>query len=250
MGGGRDERAALLARLDGVDGWLYDDEAWRLREAARLAVPDVRSPVVVEIGSFVGRSAICIADGLTARGGGRLYCIDPFDHVDGQLETFERNIAAAGATHLVTPLRAFSHDAVTQVPSAGPVVLLYIDGSHACDDVLIDIADWVPRVERAGIVVFNDPFWRSVAHAIRDGVRGTGLRRPRWVDNCLYFDHDPDRSASKLEYARLRVFLGLGHRWLGLHERLVASARVPQRAKELQLKVVRRLFGLILPKER
>jgi hypothetical protein len=51
-----DERASLLAALDGVEGWLGTREAWALRKAV-ATVPGSGGVRVVEIGSWKGRSA-------------------------------------------------------------------------------------------------------------------------------------------------------------------------------------------------
>lgn len=252
-GGGHDERDALLLKLDGVGGWLADEEAWQLREAARTAVGDAPSAVVVEIGAFVGRSTICLAAGLAARGGGRVYSIDPFDLVDGQYETFAANVDRSALGHLVEPVHALSHDAMALVPSDARLAVLYVDGSHEYDDVKQDVTDWVPRVHSGGVVVFNDPFLRPVSHALRDAAATptSGLRRPRWVQNCLFFDHRPHAPWTRrdaVDRVRLRCFLALGHRWARARNRITASASAPTWAKRLPVRVGHVLFGLLVPR--
>lgn len=240
----------LLARLEGVDGWLFDREAWQLREAARTAALDAHPVIAAEIGAYVGRSTICLVGGLQARGGGHLYSIDTFNLVDDQQAKFCGNLARAGIESMVTPVHARSHDAVESVPDDVRFVVLYIDGSHEYEDVKLDVADWVPRVHPGGTVIFNDPFWRTVAHAIRDTATSSGLRNPRWVENCLFFDYEPDVSPDAVSHARLRVFLAGAHRWLRLHEAIVRQTWVPQFVKEGQLRLAHLLFGLVLPVQR
>jgi len=66
----------ILPYLD-IDGWMSMSEATTLYELTR-ALP-ASSPVVVEIGSWLGKSSLILAKGILAREGSVLYCIDPFD---------------------------------------------------------------------------------------------------------------------------------------------------------------------------
>lgn len=58
---------------ENIDGWLTSDEAWGLFETAQKLKPNA---VVLEIGSWKGKSTWCIASGLKS---GTINCIDPFN---------------------------------------------------------------------------------------------------------------------------------------------------------------------------
>src|SRR5437879_1474439 len=70
-----DERAELQSLLEGVEGWLYFEEAWALYEAVRNLPVDAAT--VVEIGSRKGRSTIALAAAVKKRGSGKVFAIDP-----------------------------------------------------------------------------------------------------------------------------------------------------------------------------
>jgi len=59
-----------------VPGWTRHGEATTLAHES-YALPD--GAVVVEIGSFLGCSAVLLAGARKLRGSGKVHCIDPFD---------------------------------------------------------------------------------------------------------------------------------------------------------------------------
>jgi MMP 1-O-methyltransferase len=61
---------------DTIPGWITGTAARALAEASHDLPPGA---VIVEIGSFFGRSAILLAGARQLRGSGRLHCVDPFD---------------------------------------------------------------------------------------------------------------------------------------------------------------------------
>jgi predicted O-methyltransferase YrrM len=140
----------LRRHLAGVEGWLSDEEAGMLYELARRATG---RGVVVEIGSFKGRSTISL--GLGSRAGASLpiYAIDP--HRGPSYDAFLANIARAGIDDLVTQVRQPSQQALEAI-GEHPIELLFIDGSHKYEMVLQDFALFVPRVVEGGWVVMHD----------------------------------------------------------------------------------------------
>ena len=130
--------------LTGVEGWLYIEEAVELYETVR-SHPAADPVLVVEIGSWKGRSTIALAQAVRDRGHplGRVVAIDPHtgsrEHHErfGAVDTFDeflRNIDRAGLTDLVEPMRTTSLDASGQLVGSS-VDVLFIDGSHEYEDV-------------------------------------------------------------------------------------------------------------------
>ena len=162
--GERDFDAALAA-VTGVDGWLSDDQARRLWEAAVL----VRSPGrIVEIGSFRGRSTIVLR--LAARPGVEVVAIDPHGGADrgpqeippdalrGEEDNrpFRANLAAAGVIDGVAHVRRMSHDAHPEVED--PIDVLYVDGAHRYGPARADIEHWGERVRPGGTMLVHDSY--------------------------------------------------------------------------------------------
>lgn len=248
-----DMKATLRNALEDVGGWLDFTEAWVLHETARHACESIQSPLLVEIGSYHGRSAIAFALGLKAGGRGRLFAIDPWQFEPGQFELFEHNIERAGIRDLVEPVREFSHDARGRF-STDSVDILFIDGDHTYDAVVQDITEWKTTLTDGAVIAFNDAVWlNDVRRAVIDTVAHShsGFRNPRWIFNTLLFDYKPAAPWSApdtIRLVRLRSFLALGWRWTKLHGRLERSTRFKTGAKQLHFKFMLATLSLVLPK--
>ena len=194
MGDSRFDAAAL----DGIEGWLSEDQARRLWEAARALQPPAR---IVEIGSFRGRSTIVLAQ--AAPEGVEMIAIDPHAGTDRgpqEIETsavtgesdherFLANLERAGVRERVRHVRSFSQDALAEVD--GEVDLLYVDGAHRYRPARDDILRWGARVRPGGTMLIHDSF-SSI------GVTAAILRHLVWSRDFDYVD----RTASLAEYRR------------------------------------------------
>lgn len=151
--------------VDGVDGWLTDDQVERLHRAASAVRPGAR---IVEIGSFRGRSTIVLAS--SAPPDAAIVAIDPHagndrgpqeiegfeDEAAVDNELFEANLRAAGIRDRVVHHRSFS-DAAHELVD-GPIDLLFIDGAHRFAPARADIRDWGARVSPDGRMLVHDAF--------------------------------------------------------------------------------------------
>jgi hypothetical protein len=189
-------KAELLAALAPVEGWLSGDEAWALYEMARDAPGP--APVVVEIGSWMGRSTIALALALAERGAGTVVAVDP--HAGGYLRTdhghdswpaFQANVAAAGVAPYVRPIVARSIDARPQVE--GPIDGLFVDGLHRYETAIVDIDTWSDLLRPGATVAFHDVgVFRGYTTAIFERVLAPGpFRRPRMADTTLLVTYRP-----------------------------------------------------------
>lgn len=135
-----------------VPGWLTDEEGEALYELARACTG---KGVIVEIGSWKGKSTICL--GVGSRGGSSvpIYAVDP--HADYRFGDFKANVDRAGIADLVQPIASLSQPAADDFHE--PIELLFVDGSHEYDLVLEDFEKWVPKVVPGGWVAFHDTTW-------------------------------------------------------------------------------------------
>ncbi len=153
------------AAISGIEGWLRVEQARRLWELAAAVPPH---GVVVEIGSFQGKSTVALARGAPETA--TVYAIDPHagndrgpgqwhgDPADGQADhvAFLANLADAAVSDRVVYLRARSEDAHPQV--AGPVDLLYVDGAHGYGPARGDLVGWGDRVRPGGVMAVHDVY--------------------------------------------------------------------------------------------
>ena len=160
-------------------------------ELFRLAQrPGLRT--VVEIGSYLGASALALAQGLKAAGNtaARVYCIDtwqnegmsegPADH----MATFRRNAAPYGA--LIVAVRGRSTDVAAELLARiGPIDLLFVDGDHSYGGALADWQTFGPAMAPGGVAAFHDIGWaegvqRVVAEELRPKVVAQGGQPNLW----------------------------------------------------------------------
>jgi predicted O-methyltransferase YrrM len=156
---------AAMAAIEGVEGWLSDEQAARLWQAAQRLGPGQR---IVEIGSFRGRSTIVLA--LGAPPDAEVVAIDPHagndrgpqeirgyeQQAQDDFTVFHANLARAGVDGRVRHVRRFSSDAEADV--ASPIHLLYIDGAHRFGPARDDLARWGRRVPDGGRLLVHDAF--------------------------------------------------------------------------------------------
>lgn len=158
--------------LDNLRGHGTKDE---YRTLAKYAGRVKSGQVIVEIGTFRGKSACFLAHGSRDQGT-RVYTIDPHDlpgerHPTGVAnsgrdytepsipEEAERAIQYSGYGDRVTMIRGFSVDVATLEwgrNSYPPIGLLFIDGDHRELAVREDLTAWSPFVTKGGFVVFDD----------------------------------------------------------------------------------------------
>ncbi len=175
--------ADLERHLRDVPGWLSQEEGEALYD---LAAACTGRGVIVEIGSFKGRSTVCLALGSKAGNGVPVYAIDP-GHGWKRFAEFRANLARAGVEELVRPIAAASADAFPDFPEPS-IELLFIDGSHRYDLVDLDFHLWTRKLVDGGMLAMHDthaafPGSRRVAE--EQMYRGTGYRHVRFVYSSM-----------------------------------------------------------------
>lgn len=158
-----DDVRRIVSLTQSVDGWLTRVEASLLYALAQQATDGV----IVEIGSWKGRSTIWLANGTRAGAGLPIYAVDPHSTVDQEefnanrstFDEFTQNIAAAGVADLVRPLVATSSEAARDFDE--PIALLFIDADHSYPAVRADFEQWRDKIRPGGAVCFHDVWKRS-----------------------------------------------------------------------------------------
>lgn len=164
-----------------VDGWLTYREGLFLFNSAKKCRSGA---VIVEIGSWKGRSTICLAEGSKAGNQVKIFAIDP--HIDGTFDEFQKNIKNANADDVVIPIVKTSEEA-----SKGwnlPVDLIFVDGSHEYELVKKDFELWFPEIKEGGIMAFHDSVgWRGPSRLVDEKiVSSENFKDVSFVDSILY----------------------------------------------------------------
>lgn len=150
-----------IRRYETIDGWLTPSDALCLYRTARKLK---RGSIVVEIGSWKGKSTYCLARALCC---GRVIAIDPFDASGepgsaevyqqakkGDLyETFCRTMKSLGVADKIEVRKGTSRDFADKTPE---INLLFIDGNHSIDDCRFDYEQYARHISRGGYLLFHD----------------------------------------------------------------------------------------------
>lgn len=155
----------LLRRMEGIPGWLSQDEADLLAGSVLQALITTSAPHhVVEIGSYCGRSTVVlgsIAHAVDPHA--TIYAVDPHEGTvsvaSGRQHTgaptftmFLANMHAAGLGDVVVPVKARSYE----VDWNKPICLLFIDGLHGYADVACDFSHFERWLVPGALVAFHD----------------------------------------------------------------------------------------------
>lgn len=161
---------------DDVEGWLTPAEG-------RCLAGHAEGRFVLEIGSFRGRSAVCMAQ--TAR---LVVCVDPFDartqnRTEWTLPDFWANVCRYGVADRVVPVVAVN---VRAVPLFGRVFdLVFIDAGHDLANVLVDIELSLAVLRPGGVLALHDygaDMWPDVKTAVGGRLEMDGARVIEVVD--------------------------------------------------------------------
>lgn len=109
--------------------------------------------VIVEIGSFKGKTTIALALGSKFKKREKVYSIDPQENIEIR-QVFMNNIRQADIDdHVVT---SFKRSQDIAVDFNSPVRLLFIDGCHEYESVKQDILLWKDYLIDGGIIAMHD----------------------------------------------------------------------------------------------
>jgi predicted O-methyltransferase YrrM len=158
-------------RIDAIPGWLTRPQAEALEALARPA------EVVVELGSWVGRSTAALALGCRR---GTVYAVDhhrgspserggphriALELPDGTYPDFLRNMQRLELLgDAVIPLLG-DFEAVAR-NFHRRVDLLFLDGEHTHEATVAAYRAWAPLLQPRAVVVFHDYCWPGVQHAL------------------------------------------------------------------------------------
>ncbi|OGF77244.1 hypothetical protein A3I27_00115 [Candidatus Giovannonibacteria bacterium RIFCSPLOWO2_02_FULL_43_11b] len=179
---------------NGVEGWLTEDEGLFLYEITKNVKEE---NAAVEIGSWKGKSTICIAKGLNDGRKGKVYAIDPHTgspehrNIFGKVDTFkefEENISNKEVNSFVMAIRDTSENASKKFEL--PVEFIFIDGDHDLRAVAKDFESWFPKVIDGGTIAFHDS-WNFIGPNILTAcllLFSPKVKNPGLINRITYFE--------------------------------------------------------------
>ncbi len=139
-------------------------QGWFNHGTQILALIEQHRPTVcVELGTWLGASAIPVARAVR-RWGGSVICVDTWsgnvyraEDAGGtpwMLATCARNLVAAGVSANVRLIPATTREAAAWWTQ--PIDSLYVDADHSYEGVWADLEAWVPHVKPGGLLLGDD----------------------------------------------------------------------------------------------
>lgn len=153
-----------IADYQKIDGWLSENEALGLYSIAKK-LPN--ESIVVEIGSWQGKSTFCISKGLKS---GKLYAIDPFNKDAGTdigtqqdydnkivenslLDNFKKNMSDLNVDDKIVIKKGYSYDFYEDFDS---IDFLFIDGDHSIKGCKLDFDLYANKIKPGGFIALHD----------------------------------------------------------------------------------------------
>ena len=191
-----------------IRGWIRGDgEAEAL---ARASDSLQGSPVIVEVGSFLGCSTVLLAGPRKRRRAGHVHCVDSFS-ADGDdaavpvyraiaaslgmsmRQAFEHNLRRAGLLDWVTVHEMRSHEAAQRWQT--PIDMLYLDGDVSLEGSREIFHDWSRFLRGGGILAINgtaDHASRMASYrVVEEFVHPPGFEDIRQVDHITFARKSP-----------------------------------------------------------
>jgi len=207
-----------------IPGWLTKNEGHFLYKEAKKTS---KKYSIVEIGSWKGRSTVCLGLGARDGNGNKIYAVDP--HKDttehkkwsGKDDTYDTyniflaNIKNAGIDQYIVPVRKTSEKAAANFKK--PIAFLFVDGSHHFKHVKLDYELWFPKLISGGTIAFHDAWHSLGVIAITTFIlmTSTKIRNPRLIDTLIIFQKVSKNSLIDRIVNFLFIFYRLFFGWIG-----------------------------------
>jgi hypothetical protein len=177
-----------------IGGWLTINEGRALYKEAKVVKEGGK---IVEIGSWKGRSTVCLAQGAKDGSRSKVWAIDPHVGSMGYLRLlgskdtfgeFKKNIKELEAEKLVEILRFRSWEVAGDFKEE--IDFLLIDGDHSLWGVGRDWRDWWPKLKEGGTTAFHDSWHRWEIQGLTGIILlfSKMVKKPKLVDTLTIFE--------------------------------------------------------------
>jgi hypothetical protein len=164
-----EEEMTYLERALNTPGWFSEPEMEYIATIAE------KSKVIVEIGSFKGRSTLALAQNTS----GIVYAVDHWegspehkDHLSGYPRGWlfdEFTVNLEGITNVWPISRSSAQTAAWFRATGRTADFVFVDGSHDFASVKNDIENWMPLLADGGVLAGHDygDGWPDVEKAVK-----------------------------------------------------------------------------------
>jgi MMP 1-O-methyltransferase len=184
--------AAEIEHIMSIEGFMTRRQVLTLM---RLAAATPAEELIVEIGTYRGRSTVALA--LGARRGlcRRIYAVDP--HIEFVTPTgtrfgpddqavLYRNLVRMGVGDLVYSVSLPSAVVARGWPDRN-VGLLLLDGDHRYEAVRDDVNGWLPHLVDDAVIVFDDIDWLGVERVVSELVEAGTITQEGRMGKLAWF---------------------------------------------------------------
>jgi len=169
----------IIKHLTGVPGWLNKEEDVPLFHKYAVALEP--GETYLEVGTGFGYSAGVVA--LSTKEGVRIVTIDDGRHYYKKgttKEKYEKRVRLLLDVKGVADRVEFICEDANEVAWEDPIQILFIDGDHDYENVLLDYEKWSPFVSKRGYMMFHD-YRRGGVGGPRKVVHKVVLPEDRWI---------------------------------------------------------------------
>lgn len=203
----------LINLTDRIDGWLSTQEGLFLYKLARRLEENA---IIVEIGSWHGKSTVWLGSAIKDKKNAKLYAVDPhrgspekegeFERVN-TFDVFNKNIHQAGLVEKILPLRKTSLRAAAAFSKKADII--FIDGSHLFADVKKDFFVWKKKLKKGGWIILHDATvlpgpWRIAKNFL---LKSNDFICPGMLGSMIFGRYYPNNSFSTAVNTKIRKFL-------------------------------------------
>lgn len=191
----------IIELTNKIDGFLTIKEGILLYNLAKRCSG---KGVIVEIGSWKGRSTVWLGKGSKNGNKVKIYSIDPhtgslelrqiYGNNIWTLKEFEKNIKMAEIDDIVIPIVKTSQEAAKNW-SGKNIELLWIDGSHEEKLVELDYKLWEPYLIDGGIIAFHDTMTGGPKKiVIKYLYKGTKFKNVNFIEGITFAEKSSNLS--------------------------------------------------------
>lgn len=162
-------------------------------------ISQIKPKIIIEVGSYIGYSAIKMADACKANNlkDVSIICIDPWldaslrsDHearvfgYPSVFYTFLNNVKTYNHDDIIIPLSMPALTGYRYLRDAGiKADLIYIDGSHDYDDVYLDVSRYLTLLNPGGLLFGDDWTYEGVREATKQICSESSMNPPTVIGN-------------------------------------------------------------------